>query len=160
MRFSLAVFGLIFVALGAQCSWHTPSSQSPATPRHPLLGRYVLAGYDDSGRMIFTGEVELLSIEQNRVKGQCKLKKEKDAPQALYDISSNCEGLIDGKKLDLDLAPELYDAGVRLKGEITGGRIKGEALFDSYGPSLRFGHFEAVKSALGSHKFFQRELTI
>ena len=149
MKSPLAGLVLILVMGSGGCSPHNVSPQNPATPRNPLLGSYVVAGYDNSGRLIFTGEIALLSVEQNRVKGQCTIKKEKDAPQALYDKSSDCEGLLDGKKLDLDLTPELYDAGVRFKGEITDGRIKGEALFDSYGPSLPFGRFEAVKRALG-----------
>ena len=143
MRSSLAVFVLIVVMLSAQCSRHTADLQ------HPLLGRYALAGYDDSGRLIFTGEISLVSLERNFVKGQCTIKRERDAPGALHDHSGDCGGLFDGKKLDLDLAPGMDDAGVLFEGEFGDGRIKGVCQFDSFVGARPFGRFEAVRRTLG-----------
>lgn len=142
MKCGLVVLGLIVVMSSAQCS-------KPATPRHPLLGNYVVAGYDNSGQLIFTGEFSLQSIEQNWVKGLCRITTLKNAPEGLYDHNGNCEAIVDGKKLELDLAPLLDDGGVLFDGEIDGGRFRGVCLFDSFAGSTPFGRFEAVKRALG-----------
>lgn len=143
MKIPLAVFSLLVLLLSAQCS------RQPAAPQNPLLGRYALSGYDDSGQLIFTGEISFESIEQNNVKGQYKLVKKKNAPEALYDNNAAFEGSIDGKKLSLDLAPFMDDGGMLVEGEIDGGRITGDFLFDSIVGARRFARFEAVKTTLG-----------
>ena len=144
MKTLLTVMTLIFVVWSASCS-----RQPDGPPRHPLIGRYVLAGYNDSGQLIFTGEISLTSVEQNHVKGRCVIKPNENAPQGLFEQNGDCDGLLEGKKLDMDLAPSMDDGGVLFEGEIDGGRIRGVCLFDSFVGSHPFGRFEAVKSALG-----------
>jgi hypothetical protein len=143
LKIPLAVLSLLVLLFCTQCS------RQPVAPQNPLLGRYALSGYDDSGQLIFTGEISFESIERNTVKGQYKLVKEKNAPEALYDQNSAFEGSIDGKKLSLDLAPSMDDGGMLVDGEFDGGRITGDFLFDSFVGARRFARFEAVKRALG-----------
>ena len=144
MKTLLTVTTLIFVVWSASCS-----RQPAAPPRHPLIGSYVLAGYNDSGQLIFTGEFSLTAVEQNHVKGRCVIKPNKNAPSGLFEKDGGCDGLLDGNKLDMDLAPYMDDGGVLFEGEIDGGRISGVCLFDSFAGSHPFGRFEAVKRALG-----------
>jgi hypothetical protein len=140
VKFPLAVLSLLVLLLSAQCS------REPATPQNPILGRYALAGYDDSGQLIFTGEISFESLEWNHVKGKCVITRSKNAPEALYDKNGDCEGMIEGKKLDLDLAPMMDDGGILFEGEFDGsGRLTGDCLFDSFIGARRFGRFEAVK---------------
>ena len=144
MKFPLAVLSLLFVMWSAGCSRH------PAAPQNPILGRYALAGYDNSGQLIFTGEISFESLEQNHLKGKCVITRNQNAPEGLYDKNGGCEGMINGKKLDLDLAPFMDDGGVLFEGEFDGsGRIRGTCLFDSYVGARPFGRFEAVKRTLG-----------
>lgn len=79
-----------------------------------LLGRYELAGYDNSGQLVFTGTISLVSLEQNHLKGQCKVVRRQEAPAGLLDQNANCEALMDGKNLSMDFAPSLDDAGLLL----------------------------------------------
>jgi hypothetical protein len=41
-----------------------------------------------------------MSLEQNHLKGQCKIIRAQNAPEALYEKDENCEALMDGKKID------------------------------------------------------------
>ena len=93
-----------------------------------LLGRYELAGYDNSGQLVFTGTISLVSLDQNHLKGQCKIARRQDAPAGLLDQEANCEALMDGKNLSMDFAPSLDDAGLLLEGQFDGGR--GQRLLD------------------------------
>jgi hypothetical protein len=110
-----------------------------------MLGRYELAGYDSSGRLIFTGAISLMSLEQNQLKGQCTIAREKDAPEGLFDQNGGCEGSVDGKKVTIDLAPAVDDGGLVLNGQFDEGRITGLWMFDTFAGSKPLGKFEAVK---------------
>jgi hypothetical protein len=110
-----------------------------------MLGRYELVGHNSSGQLIFTGAISLMSLEQNHLKGQCTIVREKDAPQGLFDQNGGCEGLVDGKKVNLDLAPSLDDAGLLLEGEFDEGRITGVWKLDGFVTGNPLGKFEAVK---------------
>ena len=69
---------------------------------NPILGRYELTGRDSSGQLAFTGTILFVSVEQNLLKGQCKILSEHDAPHAWFEKDGSCEALMDGKKIDLD----------------------------------------------------------
>jgi hypothetical protein len=70
-----------------------------------ILGRYELTGLDNSGELAFTGTILFVSLEQNHLKGQCKITRGQSAPEGLYEKDGNCEALMDGKKIGLDSAP-------------------------------------------------------
>jgi hypothetical protein len=126
--------------------WSAGCSRHPAVPPSPILGRYELTGYDNSGQLIFTGVISFESLEQNYLKAKCVITRNQNAPEGLYDKNGGCEGEIDGKKLDLDLAPAMDDGGILFEGEFDGsGRIQGVCLFDSFAGTTSFGRFEAVK---------------
>ena len=88
MKFLLAMLSLLVLLLGAQCS------RQPAAPQNSILGRYALAGYDNSGQLIFTGEISLESLAQDRLKGQCVVTRSKNAPAFLSDSSGDCAGIM------------------------------------------------------------------
>ena len=52
---------------------------------------------------------------------------------------------MDGKKIGLDSAPFLDDAGLPLDGEFDGSTIRGNRRLDGCGTSELLGKFEAVK---------------
>lgn len=140
MKLVLTVSWLILLLGFAQCN--------PPTNNHgnSLLGRYELVGHDSSGRLIFTGSLSLVSLELNHLKGQSTIAREKNAPEGLFDQNGNCEGLIDGKKVIMDLAPSLDDAGLILEGELNDGRLAGIWKLDGFVTSKPLGKFEAVKT--------------
>jgi len=124
----------------------TGCSRQASAPQHPLLGEYDVVGRDASNQVVFTGVISLTSIDQNHVKGQCTIARKQNAPVALFDNNGACEALLEGNKLDLDLAPMMDDGGMRLEGEFDERkRITGDWMFDSFAGSTPLGKFEAVK---------------
>jgi hypothetical protein len=111
-----------------------------------LFGQYGLRGYDETGKLAFTGTISLMSLEQDHLKGQCTIARETSAPEGLFEQKGGCEGRVDGKKVSMDLAPSLDDAGLLLEGELGGdGRITGVWRLDGFVTSEPLGKFEAVK---------------
>jgi hypothetical protein len=137
MKTILAVLALIF--LMGMCD------RNPTNPQSSMLGRYELVGHDSLGRLVFTGTISLKSLEQNHLKGECTITREKDAPEGLLDQQGDCEASLDGKKVDLDLAPSLDDAGLLLEGELNAVRISGVWRLDGFATSKPLGKFEAAK---------------
>lgn len=113
--------------------------------KNPLLGEYQLTGYDNSGQLVFTGTISLESLEQNHLKGQCKIERRQEAPTGLLDQEANCEALTNGKKLSMDFAPSLDDAGLLLEGEFEGELISGYWMLDGFVTSEPLGRFVAVR---------------
>ena len=117
-------------------------------PQSPLLGEYDLVGRDTSGQVVFTGVISLVSIDQNHVKGHCTIARKQNAPEGLLDQNGNCEALLEGNKVSLDLAPFLDDGGMLLEGEFDQrARITGDWMFDTFSGSKPLGKFEAVKKS-------------
>jgi hypothetical protein len=139
MKLVLPVWLLVLVIGFAQCN------RSPSNPQSPILGHYGLSAQDNSGRLVFTGKMSLTSLEQNHLKGQCTIAREKNAPQGLLDENGGCEGLIEGKKISIDSAPSLDDAGLLLDGQFDDGRITGTWRIDGFVTSDPLGNFEAIK---------------
>lgn len=139
MKLIFAVTWLILLLGVADCS------RRPPDPQSSMLGQYELVGHDSSGRLVFTGTISLMSLEQNHLKGQCTIAKEKYAPEGVFEKNGGCEGLMDGKKVSMDLAPLLDDAGLLLEGELDDGRITGVWKLDGFVTSKPLGKFEALK---------------
>jgi len=139
MKLLLSVSCLIVLLGFAQCNRRSTNPQSS------LLGQYELRGYDDTGKLAFTGTISLMSLEQDHLKGQCTIAREKYAPEGLFEKNGGCEGLVDGKKVSMDFAPFLDDAGLLLEGELNDGRITGIWKLDGFVTSEPLGKFEAVK---------------
>lgn len=135
----LIVLVWLILVIGA-CSNRTFTS-----PRNPILGEYQLFAYDNSGLLAFTGTISLTALEQDHLKGQCTIVREKNAPKNLLDQSSGCEGLIDGKEVNIDTAPFMDDAGLLLEGQSGDGRITGSWRIDGFATSEVLGKFEAVQ---------------
>ena len=110
-----------------------------------MLGRYELVAHDNAGRQVFTGTISFTSLEQKHLKGQCTVVREKNAPEGLLDEYGGCEGLIDGKRVSIDSAPSLDDAGLLLEGQFDDDRITGIWRIDGFATSEPLGKFEAVK---------------
>ena len=123
----------------SQCANHSNKGSNP------ILGRYEVTGRDNSGQLAFTGTISFVSLEQNHLKGQCKIIREQNAPEGLHEEDGNCEALMDGKKIDLDSAPSLDHAGLLLEGEFDGVAIRGIWMLDGFFTSEPLGKFEAVK---------------
>jgi len=113
-------------------------------PTNPILGQYELVGHDASGRLALSGTISFVSLEQNHLKGQCKIIREQNAPEGLYESEGNCEALIDGNTISLDSAPFFDDAGLLLEGEFDGVTIRGIWKMDGF-VTRPGGKFEAVK---------------
>ena len=64
MKRGFLVSSLLLLVAVSQCD--TLSNKTS----NPLLGRYELAGRDNSGRLAFTGTISFMSLEQNHLKGQ------------------------------------------------------------------------------------------
>jgi hypothetical protein len=86
-----------------------------------------------------------VSLEQDHLKGECTVAREKTAPQGLFSQKGNCEALLDGKKVSFDLAPSMDDGGLLLEGEVDDQRITGVWMLDGFVTSPPLGRFEAVK---------------
>ena len=130
---------LILVMGFAQCN------RCPGSRQSPMLGLYEVAAHDTSGRLIFTGAISLMSLEQNHVKGRCTIKWEKNAPDNFLDEDGDCEGLIEGQVISIDSAPALDDAGLLFEGHFNDDRITGVWRVESFATSPPLGKFEAVK---------------
>jgi len=139
MKTTFLLLSLLLVVAISQCDNHGNKTGNP------ILGQYELAARDNSGRLAFTGTVSFVSLEQNLLKGQCKIVKEHDAPEGLFAQDGRGEALLDGKKIDLDCAPLLDDAGLLLEGEFDGVAIHGIWRLDGFVTSAPLGKFEAVK---------------
>ena len=123
----------------SQCHKNTGKTENS------ILGQYDLSGYDNSGQLVFTGTITLESLEQNHLKGQCKVERRQEAPAGLLDQEANCEGLTNGKKLSMDFAPSLDDAGLLLEGEFEGELFSGYWMLDGFVTSEPLGRFVAVR---------------
>lgn len=139
MKQVLALSLLIFVMGSSYCDRH------PASPQSSILGRYQLTAHDNAGRLVFTGTISLTSLEQDHLKGQCTVVREKNAPEGLLDENGGCEGLIEGKMVNIDSAPSLDDAGLLLEGQFDDDRITGIWRIDGFATSEPLGKFEAVQ---------------
>jgi hypothetical protein len=139
MKTVLLISSLLLLAAVSQCDNHSNK------PDNPILGQYELSGRDNSGQLVFTGTISFVSIEKNFLKGPCKIIREQSAPEGVYDKDGNCEALMEGKKIDLDSAPMMDDAGLLLEGEFDGTVIRGIWKLDGFVTSEPLGKFEAVK---------------
>lgn len=131
------ILGLVLLTALCQCSH--PNSHSST------LGDYDLSAHDNSGRLVFTGSIRLASLEQNHLKGQCTIVRDKNAPEGILDNNGPCEALLEGRMVSFDLAPSMDDAGILLEGELNDGRISGVWKVDGFATSEVLGRFEAVK---------------
>jgi hypothetical protein len=138
-KVTTAVLVITLVMCVCQCSRNTTKPQSP------LLGRYTLTAHDNSGQVAFTGSISVTSLDQNHLKGQCAIVREKTAPNGLLDQNSLCEALVEGTAVSFDLAPMMDDAGILLDGQFNEGRISGIWRIDGFATSPPMGKFEAVK---------------
>lgn len=120
-----------------QCNRHSATTA--------LLGRYELVGHDNAGQLIFTGTLLFTSLEQNDLKGQCKVVRATEAFEGAVEKDGPCEGSVAGKNVTLDLAPQLADGGLIFEGQFEDGRITGIWMFDTFAGSKPVGKFEAVK---------------
>ena len=110
-----------------------------------LIGKYELQGHDYSSKLIFNGAIVLTSLENDEVKGSCKVVKVAETFRGSVNTDGPCEGKVSGNKITLYLAPGLSDAGVELEGHWGNGRITGTWRIDSMTGGRTFGTFEAVK---------------
>lgn len=136
---TLLFVSLIFLMGISQCN------KNAGRAENSLLGQYELSGYDNSGQLVFNGTISLESLEQNHLKGQCKIVRRQEAPAGLLDQEANCEALTNGKKLSMDFAPSLDDAGLLLEGEFDDGLISGYWMLDGFVTSEPLGRFVAVR---------------
>jgi hypothetical protein len=139
MKTVFLVSSLLMLVAISQCDNHSTKTSNS------ILGRYELTGRDNSGQLAFTGTISFVLLEQNHLKGQCKIIREQNAPEGLYEKDGNCKALMDGKKIDLDSAPLLDDAGLLLEGEFDGLAVRGIWRLDGFVTSEPLGKFEAVK---------------
>ena len=135
----LANLWLMALVCTTQCNRH------PANTGTALLGRYELVGHDNAGRLIFKGVILLTSLDQNGLKGQCKVVKAMEDFEGAVEKDGPCEGSVSGKNVTLDLAPQLADGGLIFEGQFDDGRITGIWMFDTFAGSKPLGKFEAVK---------------
>ena len=140
MKVLLSVSSLILLLGFGQCI-------RPSSPQNPLLGGYVLSGYDSSGRHIFNAAISFVSLEQNQLKGQCTIARKKDAPEGIFDQNyGDCDGSVDGEKVTIDLAPAVDDGGLILEIQFNGGEITGVWMFDTFAGSKPQGKIVGAKS--------------
>lgn len=138
MKSILAISLLILLMGFAHCNRYP-------NPQRAMLGRYELVGYDNAGKLIFTGAISLTSLEQNELKGHCKVVEATETLEGAVDKDGPCEGSIIANKVTLDLAPFLDDGGLVLEGQIADARITGIWMFKTFAGSKPQGKFEAVK---------------
>jgi len=139
MKQILLLSCLVFVLGSSYCDRRSTGQQNS------VLGQYELSAHDNSGRLVFTGTISLTSLEQNHLKGQCVFLRQKNAPENLQDESGVCGGEMDGKKISIDSAPFLDDAGLILEGQFDNGRITGKWRIDGFVTSGPLGNFDAMR---------------
>ena len=141
MKTIFLISSLLLLVAISQCDKHSNKTSNS------ILGRYELAGRDNSGQLAFAETISFVSIDQNHLKGPCKIVRQQNAPERLLDKDGNCEALVDGNKISLDSAPSLDDAGLLLEGEFDGVTIRGIWMLDGFVTSEPLGKFEAVKKS-------------
>jgi len=139
MRKTILFLSLPLLVALSQCDKYSNKNTNP------ILGRYELEGRDNTGQLAFAGTISFVSIEQNHLKGPCKIIRQQNAPEELFEKDGNCEAVIDGKKISFDSAPSLDDAGLLLEGEFDGEAIRGTWKLDAFATSKPVGTFDAVK---------------
>ncbi len=111
-----------------------------------LVGKYDLQGHDYAGQLIFKGTISFTDLNNNQVKGNCKVVKVAQTFRGAVDKKDGpCEGEVSGNKITLDLAPGLSDAGLVFEGQWTDARIDGTWRIESFLGGKTFGTFEAIK---------------
>lgn len=138
MKTVLAILPVMLLLGFCQCNRN-------ANRVNPLLGRYELVAHDNLGQLVFTGSITLESLDRKFVKGKCIIIRQKFAPGGLFDQNSDCQGSVDGKSIDMDLAPYMDDAGLLLEGQFIDGVMSGVWKLDGFVTSPPLGRFEAVK---------------
>lgn len=113
--------------------------------RNPVLGTFELQGRDNTGQLAFAGTISFDSLELNHLKGPCKIIRQQNASERLFETDGNCEALMEGKKISVDSAPSLDDAGLLLEGEFDGKAIRGVWKLDGFVTSQSLGTFDALK---------------
>ena len=136
---AMIIVGLVFLASLAGC--HHPSRSQTS-----LLGIFDLKAYDKSGRKAFTGIIDLTAVNPIGFKGRCTIVREKDASEGVFDQNAPCDATLQGKKVNIDLAPDMDDGGMLMEGEFDGARITGVWMFDSFAGTQIMGRFEAVRN--------------
>lgn len=132
------LLALIFLICVANCN-------RPANPVASMLGRYEFIGYNNSGQRVFTGTISLTSLDQKYMNGQCSIVRERDAAPTILDQNPRCRALLEEKKITIDFAPSLDDAGIIFEGEIGDDRMAGLWMFKTFAGTQPQGKFEAVK---------------
>ena len=78
MKTGFLVVSVLLLMAISQC--HNTNKTS-----NPILGQYELAARDNSGQPAFSGTILFVSLDQNHLKGQCKIIREKNAPNGLLE---------------------------------------------------------------------------
>lgn len=113
--------------------------------QNPLVGKYDLQGHDYSGKLIFHGAISFTSVENDEVKGICKVVKVEQAFRGAVEKDGPCEARVSGDKITIYLSPSLSDAGVVFDGNWNAGNIAGTWRIESLLGGKTYGTFDAKR---------------
>ena len=139
----VAVVFLSIVACGLiKCDSHSTPTSTPS-----LAGTYRYVGYDKTGgNKLVEGQLEITSVESNRVKGRWQLKAIGSPQNIGPQLGSGAlEGEATNDGLKLNLNPNMADNNVTLAGKIEGRRIRGNWSYSGFAGLINTGTFDATK---------------
>jgi hypothetical protein len=113
--------------------------------KNPIIGDYLVSGWDKSGGLDFAGRLSFTSITQGQLKGQCKVKKVREPFKDVLYKDGPCSGSLNGEKLILELS-SMSDGEFTFDGEFKNDRIVGTWSLGSIGGSFPKGKFEAIRA--------------
>ncbi|HEY6118971.1 MAG TPA: hypothetical protein VIV66_03380 [Pyrinomonadaceae bacterium] len=137
---TLTVLSLVISVGAVECD----SNKRP--PKSSIVGVYEYSGYDKGGNKIVSGQVEITSVESDRIKGTWQLK----AAGTLKDIgpqtgTGNLVGEINEDGVRINLNPNMADNNVTLAGKITGKVFRGDWSFSGFAGVINRGTFTATR---------------
>ncbi len=140
---AVALLPIVIALLIIKCDTHSkPSSTSS------LAGTYHYVGYNKSGgNKVVEGQLQITSVESNRLKGKWDLKAIGNPPNLGPQIGT---GALEGEVTNdggvrINLNPSMADNNVSLTGKIEERRIRGEWSYSGFAGIINRGAFEATK---------------
>ena len=121
-------------------------SKSKPSSKPSIIGVYQYSAYDKNGNKIGEGQLEVTSIESNRIKGQWRLRAVGNPQNVGPQVGNGAfEGTIEQDSVSINLNPNMADNNVTLAGKLDGARLRGSWSFSGFAGVISQGTFEATK---------------
>jgi hypothetical protein len=110
------------------------------------VGAYEYSGYDEAGKKVISGRLNLTEIKGQDIKGTWELKQvgaaEKIGPQV---GTGNFVGQVESNRVNINLNPDWNDNNIFLSGNFEKGELRGDWHFSTFAGAASKGTFVAKK---------------